>query len=456
MVHHDNPMTHTEHEPLMTIGETSFRGAKRRIVLAPEDRLHHTYLVGKTGTGKTTVLQQMVLQDIRAGHGCCFVDPHGDAIAWLLRQIPPERFEDVVLFNPADQDYPLGLNLLEASSEEEKDFLVSEAIEMFYKLFDPNREGLIGPQFEHWMRNAALTLMADPEGGTLLEIPRLFTDHDFELQKRRHVRDAVVQAFWEQQMARTSEFHRSEMLNYFTSKFGRFMTNTLMRNILGQQESAFRWADALQGRKIVLINLSKGQIGELNAMMLGLILMTKLAVAVLQRAHLPPEERTPFYLYVDEFQNVLTDAFISLLAEARKYGLGVHLAHQYLGQISDEIRQAVLGNARTILAFQVSAADASILLREFDPDTERAGLDAETLQFLPPHHFVIKLTLHGRTYPAFQGESVRLPEYETPITPEHVIALTRLCYGSPRTLVERAFRARWATTSYAFSATATK
>jgi hypothetical protein len=381
------------------IGRANFRGQARKILLQPEDRLHHTYLIGKTGTGKTTVLQNIVLQDIWAGHGCCFVDPHGDAVRWLLDRIPPERLEEVILINPADESFPLGLNLLDAPDPAQQDFLISEAIEMFYKLFDPNREGLIGPQFEHWMRNAALTVMADPAGGTLLEIPRLFTDPQFEQRKTRHLRDPVVRAFWEDQMAKTSEFHRSEMLNYFTSKFGRFQSNSLLRNIIGQRHSAFSWDQVLAEGKIVLISLAKGEIGELNASMLGLILMTQLAAAVLRRARVPREERHPFYLCVDEFQNVLTDAFVSMLAEARKYGLGVHLAHQYLEQLPEHIRSAVLGNVRTIVAFQLGSSDTALIRKELDPQPEASEqtLDAETLQFLPPRHFAIKLTLNGQT-----------------------------------------------------------
>lgn len=429
----------------IVIGRTSFRGTERHIVLAPEDRLHHTHLLGKTGTGKTTVLQTMALQDILAGHGCCFVDPHGDAVRWLLARIPQDRVEDVILFDPADEGYPMGLNLLEVTDPSQQDFLVSEAIAIFYKLFDPNHEGLIGPQFEHWMRNAALTVMADPAGGTLLEIPRLFVDHEFELRKRRHVRDAVVQTFWDQQMARTSDFHRSEMLNYFTSKFGRFLTNGGMRNILGQTTSGFRWSDVLAKRKIVLVSLSKGQIGELNASMLGLILMTKLAAAVLQRAQLPEDARTPFYLYVDEFQNVLTDAFVSMLAEARKYGLGIHLAHQFLDQLPDTIRGAILGNVRTILAFQLGAPDTPALLRELEPETEPNArrLDAETLQRLPPHHFAIRLAIGGQTYPAFLGESLPPPTVAAPLAADDVISINRLRFTLPRALAEASFRTRW-------------
>jgi len=392
------------------------------------------YMIGKTGTGKSTVYQNMMLQDIRAGAGCCFVDPHGEGVDWLLSMIPAERLDDVVLFDPSDTQWPLGLNLLEWKTEAEKDFLVAEAIHIFQKLFDPDQQGIVGPQFEHWMRNAALTVMARPGGGTLLDIPRLFSDPAFERASRQYVTDKIVLAFWEQQMANTAQFHRSEMLNYFTSKFGRFMTNTLMRNCIGQRQSSISFTDILAKNKIVLINLSKGKIGELNSYMLGLILMTKLQIAIMQRATLPPEKRTPFYLFVDEFQNVVTDAFIGMLAEARKYGLAVHLTNQYIAQLTDEIRDAVLGNAATLVAFQIGAQDVAALLPEFETHTANRGsmkLQEDDFQFLPPHHFYARLLLDGTSYPAFRGQSLP-PLADSPATsPDDVRWVSRLKYATP-------------------------
>lgn len=422
----------------VTIGQASFRHKTHDVILTTADRLRHVYMIGKTGTGKSTLFQNMILQDIRAGAGCCFVDPHGEAIDYLLENIPEERLSDVVLFDPSDTAWPMGLNLLEWKTPAEKDFLVAEAIHIFTKLFDPAGQGIVGPQFEHWMRNAALTVMADPEGGTLIEIPRLFTDRDFEKRKRQHVRDKIVLSFWEQQMANTSQFHRSEMLNYFTSKFGRFMTNSLMRNIIGQKTSSFSLGKILSGKKILLINLSKGRIGELNAQMLGLILMTKLQVAAMQRAQLPYEERTPFFLFVDEFQNVVTDAFISMLAEARKYGLAVHLTNQYIAQLPDAMRDAVLGNAATLLAFQVGANDVEALLAEFEGRGTgvRSPLTPEDFQYLPRYHYFIRLLLEGVTHPAFGARSLPPLSLATPVAAEHVRAFSRLSAALPQALVE--------------------
>lgn len=418
------------------LGTTDFRSQTYDVILKSADRMHHVYAVGKTGTGKSTLFQNMMLQDIVAGEGCCYVDPHGEAIDWLLERIPQERLEDVVLFDPSDTAWPLGLNLLEWKTESEKDFLVAEAIEIFYKLFDPDKTGVVGPQFEHWMRNAALTVMADPTGGTLIEIPQLFTDRAFELQKRRHVHDKIVTAFWEQQMAKTSDFHRSEMLNYFTSKFGRFMTNTMMRNIIGQKQSAFSLSEAMNTQKIVLINLAKGKIGETNAHMLGLILMAKMQVATLQRASLAPEDRKPFYLYVDEFQNVMTDAFISMLSEVRKYGLAVHITNQYIAQLTSEVRSAVLGNAATLLAFQVGAQDAKALLSEFEPDDKRGRSEftEEDFQYVPKYHYLVRLMLDGTTHPPFLARSLPPTTSSSPLNKEDIQAFSRLSYSQPQAL----------------------
>jgi hypothetical protein len=419
-------------------GTAEFRNERYSIQMGAADRLRHMYMIGKTGTGKSTLYQNMMLQDIRAGAGCCFVDPHGEAIDWLLKMIPPERLDDVVLFDPSDTAWPLGLNLLEWKNDGEKDFLVAEAIHIFQKLFDPDQQGVVGPQFEHWMRNAALTVMARPGGGTLLDIPRLFSDAAFERQSRQYVTDKIVLSFWEHQMANTAQFHRSEMLNYFTSKFGRFMTNGLMRSIIGQRQSSISFPEIVANNKIVLINLSKGKIGELNSYMLGLILMTKLQVAIMQRASLPPEQRTPFYLFVDEFQNVMTDAFIGMLAEARKYGLAVHLTNQYIAQLTDDMRDAVLGNAATLLAFQIGAQDVEALLPEFETHTsDRASqrLQEDDFQFLPPHHFWARLLLDGTTYPAFRGQSLPPLTSDTVNDPADVRWVSRLQYAQPEAAV---------------------
>lgn len=416
------------------IGQSTYRGKGTPIAYAAADRMRHMYMIGKTGVGKSTIFQNMCLQDIQNGHGACFIDPHGESIDWLLERIPAERMQDVILFDPSDTAYPFALNLLEARTEFEKDFLVNECIQIFYKLFDPEKSGIIGPQFEHWLRNAALTVMADPCGGTLLEIPKLFIDHAFELKKRRHLTDPLVIDFWGKQMAKTSDFHKSEMLNYFMSKFGPFMNNAMMRNIIGQRVSSFDFERQMDNSKIVLVNLSKGKIGELNARLLGLILVSRLQAAVLKRAARPESERVPFYMYVDEFQNFATDTFVSLLSESRKYGLGIHLTNQYLTQLPETIRDSVLGNVGTMLAFEVSAEDAKVLAKEFAPIAEADFLG------LPRFNFYIKLMQNGKTSDAFSGASIAPQVGASSTVRETIQAMSQLAYGWPRPLVDETIR----------------
>lgn len=418
------------------LGRTDFRGDSRPIYFGGKDRLRHMYVLGKTGVGKSSLYASMALQDIHNHAGVCFIDPHGESVQWLLERIPAGRLEDVILFDPSDTENPLGLNLLEAHAPGEQDFLVSELITIFYKLFDPDKTGVIGPQFEHWLRNAALTIMADPAGGTVLEIPRLFVDKRFEMHKRKFVRDALVQEFWSMQMARTSDFHRSEMLNYFSSKFGHFMNNSTMRNILGQTVSAIDFGDIIAKEKILLVDLSKGKIGDLNAYCLGLILVSKLQAAILARSRLPEEQRYPFYLYVDEFQNLTTDTFASMLSESRKYGLGVHITNQYFAQLPEALQKAITGNIGTQLLFQVGIEDAQRLEQEFYPFTK------DDLASLEKYHFYLKLMISGQTSVPFSG--LTLPPEPAPERglQEEARALSRLAYGSPKLLVEHQLKQR--------------
>ncbi|MBI2013100.1 MAG: ATP-binding protein [Candidatus Colwellbacteria bacterium] len=421
----------------ITIGRNEYRGRRTLIQYRGEDRLRHMYMIGKTGVGKSTVFQNMCLQDIKNGSGACFIDPHGESIDWLLERIPRKRLEDLILFDPSDTEFPFGLNLLEAGDEQEKDFLVGECTQIFYKLFDPDRTGMIGPQFEHWLRNAALTVMSGPEGGTIIEIPKLFVDKQFEMSKRKYLKDPLVNDFWAKQMAKTADFHRSEMLNYFMSKFGNFTTNAMMRNILGQHKSSFNFDEVMDENKILLVNLSKGKMGEINTHMLGLILIAKLQAAVLRRARQESRAREPFYLYLDEFQNFTTDTFISLLSESRKYGLGVHMTNQYLAQLPQKIQDAVLSSTGTILAFEIGAEDATILSKEFEPMTVNDFMD------LPRFNFYIKLMVGGKTSHAFSGVSFPPEATRSAIAPqETVLSLNRLAYATPKFLAEAEIKQR--------------
>jgi len=413
------------------LGKAVFRGQEKLIRIKPADRLRHVYQIGKTGVGKTVMFQNMIRQDIEEGNGVCYLDPNGDAAEWILNHIPKERADDVIYFNPADRERPFGLNMLEWKTQDQRDFLVQEAIQIFYKLFDPNQTGIVGPQFEHWMRNASLTLMSHPEGGTIIDIPRLFTDPEFEKSRVKYVKDPVVKSFWEKQMAKTADFHKSEMLNYFTSKFGRFMTNDMMRNIIGQTKSSFDFRDVMDNKKILICNLSKGMIGEINAFLLGMIVVSKVAMGAFSRQDMPESQRIPFFLYVDEFQNFITDVFATILSESRKYKLGLNITNQYIEQLDEKIRAAVIGNAGTLIAFRMGAADAEFFAKEFEP------LKPEDLTTIDKYNFYIKMLIDGAPTKPFNGQSIWPDDPEgDPKLGAAIKELSRTKYGKPREVIE--------------------
>lgn len=351
------------------LGYNVYRGKKTEIYMNEADRRRHTYIIGKTGSGKTEFIKNMALQDIRNGKGVAVIDPHGDLADDLMGLIPKERLDDVVYFNPSDLERPMGLNMLEAPDENMRDFAVQEMISIFYMLFPPE---MIGPMFEHNMRNYMLTLMADVKNpGTIVEIPRMISDDAFQKAWVAKVKDPLVRSFWEDEMAKTSDYHKSEMMGYLVSKVGRFVENEMMRNIIGQSKSAFNFRDIMDNQKILLVNLSKGKTGEVNASLLGLILVAKLQMAAFTRADIPEDQRKDFYLYIDEFQNFVTPSIATILSEARKYRLNLVLAHQYMGQLvrdgKSEIRDAVLGNVGTIMVARVGPEDIETLGKVFEP-----------------------------------------------------------------------------------------
>ena len=361
----------------LLLGENFYRGIKTDIYLQPDDRRRHMYIIGMTGTGKSVLMSNLAIQDIKNGQGVCVIDPHGSLVEDILPQIPKERAEDVIYFNPADIDRPIGLNMLEAQTPEQQDFAIQEMIAIFYKLVtDPS---MIGPMFEHNMRNAMLTLMADTEHpGTIAEIPRIFTDKEFQKYKLSKVTDPMVRSFWEQEMAKTSDFHKSEMLGYLISKVGRFIENAMIRNIIGQPKSGFSFREAMDQKKILLVNLAKGTTGEVNSNLLGLIIVAKLQMAALTRTDIPEEQRHDFYLYIDEFQNFITERVATILAEARKYKLNLILAHQYIGQLTEgsgpegksygsKIKDAIFGNVGTMVSFRIGPEDAELIAKQMAP-----------------------------------------------------------------------------------------
>jgi hypothetical protein len=423
------------------LGHNVYRGVETEVRIARSDRRRHNYILGRTGSGKSYLMANMAIQDIQNGEGLCVIDPHGDLIADILRYVPKERAEDVILFEPFDTERPMGLNMLEIDREEQKDFVVQEMISIFYKLVtDP---AMLGPMFEHNMRNAMLTLMADRDNpGTIAEIPRMFTDTEFQKYKVSKVTDPVVRAFWEKEMAKTSDYHKSEMLGYLVSKVGRFVENTMMRNIVGQPKSGFNFRRVMDDGKILLVNLSKGRVGEINAKLLGLILVSKIQMAALSRADSAEEDRKDFYLYVDEFQNFITDAFASILSEARKYKLNLIIAHQYLAQLVQssgmqgaggmDLRDAVFGNVGTLLTFRTSAEDSEFLSKEFSPTFNQFDLIN-----IDRFNAYVKLMINGTASKPFNMATYPLPNSGDPNIAEAIRNLSRLKYCRERNEVER-------------------
>ena len=424
----------------LLLGRSIYRGLETPVHIERDDRRRHMYIIGRTGSGKTEIMKYMSVQDIKNGEGLCVIDPHGDFIEDILPHIPKERAEDVILFEPFDMERPMGLNMLQVDSEEQKDFAVQEMISIFYKLVtDPS---MLGPMFEHNMRNAMLTLMADEQHpGTITDIPRIFTDTAFQKYKLSKVKDPVVRLFWEKEMAKTSDFHKSEMLGYLISKVGRFVENAMMRNIVGQSKSAFNFREVMDKRKILLINLAKGKVGEINAKLLGLIIVSKLQMAALSRADVREDKRPDFYLYVDEFQNFITDAFSSILSEARKYHLNLIIAHQYLGQLeqqagaqgagSKDLRDAVFGNAGTMVCFRIGAEDSEVMAKEFKPTFNEFDLVN-----VDRYNAYLKLMVHGTASKPFNMATYPLLRNGNDELAKSIRQLSRLKYGRPRAEVE--------------------
>lgn len=424
----------------LLLGYNVFRGAKKAIRLAKPDRARHMYVVGQTGTGKSTFLENLALQDMLSGEGFAFIDPHGDTAEKLLSMVPKERTEDVVYFCPADMDYPLGLNLFEFHSPEQKDFLIQEAINMLYKLYDPQHQGIIGPRYEHWFRNAALTIMADPAGATFIDIPKVFTDNKYAKQKLEYVTDQTVQDFWNKEMASTSDYHKSEVLGWFVSKFGAFLSNEMMRNIIGQTKSSFNLREIMDQKKILLVNLSKGRTGELNSKLLGMIFVMKFQAAAMSRATIPESERVDFCLYVDEFQNFSTDSFATIMSEARKYHLNLIVANQFTTQLSEEIRDAVFGNMGTIVSFRIGQNDVDSLTKYFQP-----LFDGDDLLRVPNFNAVVRTLIGG--VPTQPFSMTGLPPLGSPNKGlgDALKQLSAAKFGRPKSVVEAEIFERLAT-----------
>ncbi len=421
------------------LGINEYRNQIVRVRIRRDDRRRHMYILGQTGSGKSEFLKFMAYQDIKNGEGLAFIDPHGEAVEDLLAMIPKERAEDVVYFNPADTQRPVGLNILDVETEEAKHMTINSFISLLYKLYDPNRTGMVGPQLERAVRNVMLTAMSEP-GNTLVEVLRLLTNPKFAEKKIPLIKDPLVKSYWVEQISQTSDFHRSETLGYFVSKFDRFVTEKLMRNIIGQSKSAFDFRQVMDQGKILLVNLSKGKIGEENSNFLGLLLVPRILAAAMSRADMPQSERRDFYLYVDEFQNFSTPDFAQILAEARKYRLNLVVANQYIAQIQEDIRNAVFGNVGTMVSFRIGADDAEYMEKQLEPvfserDLINLGVGECAARLLiegqPSRPFSFKTD-----WPAIQA----LPKNEK--LAKVIQEISRLKYGRDRSVIEREIAVR--------------
>ncbi len=426
------------------LGYNMYRGVKKDIHFMREDRRRHMYLVGKSGGGKSFFIANMAVQDIINGEGVCVLDPHGDLIEDILSRIPPERAEDVVIFRPADTERPSALNLIEYDKNypESKTFVINEMIKIFDKLYDLKSTG--GPIFEQYMRNALLLIMADPESGsTLMEIPKVLADPEFRKMKLEKCDDPTVVEFWRKEAEKAGgDAALANVVPYITSKLTQFISNDTMRPIIGQQKSSFDFRDIMDKQKILLVDLSKGEIGEMNAHLLGMVLIGKILMASLSRTDIDSEERKDFYLYIDEFQNFTTDSICSILSEARKYGLNLIIAHQYIGQMVDKgdttIKDAVFGNVGSMAMFRIGTEDAEFLEKEFSP-----VFNQHDLLNIEKYTVYMKLLIDNTASSPFSMHTpFPLAGFERDGMAEKIKTLSRLKYGQDRSMIEAEIRRR--------------
>lgn len=419
------------------LGTCEYRGKVHEVRIKEKDRQRHIYIIGQTGSGKSVTLANLAIQDIENGDGCCLIDPHGGLIdEYVLPHIPKERAEDIVYFDPADMERPIGLNLLEYDPRypEQKTFVINEIINVFDKLYNLSQTG--GPMFEQYMRNASQLIMDDPESGsTLMEIPRVLSDDAYRKYKLSKTNNLIVKKFWEEEAEKAGgEAALANMVPYITSKLNTFISNDYLRPIIAQQKSGFNFREIMDSQKIFLVNLSKGRIGDMNAMLLGLVMVGKLLMASLSRVDVPEEKRLPFYLYIDEFQNYVTDSIAVILSEARKYKLCLNMAHQYVGQLVKEndttIKDAVFGNVGTIAAYRVGVEDAELFARQFEPVfNEYDVMNVEKFTFN------LKLLIDNTHARPFNVKG-RFIEGGNPEMPGALKELSRLKYGRDRNVIE--------------------
>ncbi len=417
----------------VVLGESVFRGERKTIMLSEDDRRRHLYVIGQTGTGKSALLKNMAVNDLQNGKGMAIIDPHGDLAEGIMALAPKERYDDIIVLDPSDIERPVGLNMLEynMARPEEKTFIVNEMQGIFNKLFPPET---MGPMFEQYMKNALLLLMEDMhnEPATLMEVPRVFTDAEYRGRKLKRIMNPAVIDFWEKEAVKAGgEAALANITPYITSKFNNFTANDYIRPIIGQTESAFNFRKVIDEGKALIVNLAKGRIGDINANLLGMIIVGKLLMASLSRVDISDEsQRRDFYLYIDEFHNFTTDSIAVILSEARKYRLNLTIAHQFIAQLTDRIRDAVFGNVGSKVVFRVGVPDAEELGKEFEPTFSKADLTN-----IDNYNAYAKLLVGGQPAKPFNIKTLP-PQTGIAETARVVKEVSRLKYGRGRKSVE--------------------
>ncbi|OHB13175.1 MAG: hypothetical protein A3G99_00250 [Candidatus Zambryskibacteria bacterium RIFCSPLOWO2_12_FULL_39_23] len=415
------------------LGVNSYRNVETPIYMQDEDRLRHLYTIGQTGTGKSTLLKSMIIQDISRGNGVCFIDPHGSDVLDILSNIPENRFQDVIYFDPSYTERPMALNMLEydRSHPEQKTFVVNELFSIFQKLYGKVPEAL-GPMFEQYFRNATMLVIEDPDTGcTLLDVSRVMTNKAFRQQKLSNCKNPIVVQFWTEVAEKAGgEASLANIVPYITSKFDVFLANDIMRPIIAQEKSSFDFRKIMDEKKILLVNLSKGRLGDINANLIGLILVGKILMAALSRVDAAGTNIPPFYLYIDEFQNITTNSIATILSEARKYKLSLNIAHQFIAQLEENIKDAVFGNVGSLAVFRVGAEDAEYLEKQFSP-----VFTAKDIMNIDNFNAYMKMLVGGKPVKAFNVRVSNSPK-GNPEVVEKLKQLSYTTYGGDRQAIE--------------------
>lgn len=428
-------MLRKKDDQITIFAETNFRDKRNKFGIKQDDRRRHMYVIGKTGMGKTTLMEQLVISDIKSGNGFCIVDPHGEFADKMLNYVPSDRINDVIYFNPGDADWPIAFNVMENVNPEYKHLISAGLVGVFKKIWADSW----GPRLEYVLRNTILALL-DYQGSTLLGTMRMLTDQKFRNKVIKQVKDPVVKAFWVEEFSKYPDKFASEAIAPIQNKIGQFLSISLIRNIVGQPKSTIDVREVMDNKKILILNLSKGKIGEDASALFGAMMVTHLQLAAMSRIDIPEEERADFYLYVDEFQNFATDSFADILSEARKYHLNLIMAHQYVGQLeiggNTKVRDAVFGNVGTIVTFRVGATDAEFLAKEFEPIFEE-----NDLVNLSKFNVYLKLMINGVASQAFSASTI-VPDWKEEGNREKIIKVSRERYANKREEVEEKI-SRW-------------